>query len=185
MMKCLSFIFVCISFGIVHAVEITPLAEERLTPEALARYAAPGEASRYVALETELLKPVSTLGPPALNLQLPVRSYPNGQAQTLVTAKEAWVSPDMLSVRGHIVHIENFKIDGTIESTLDAEEIVLDRTAMLAVAKGKVHGTYGEDILTGEGAWCDLKLEYVKILKHAQVITHRTNDADFSARGMF
>ncbi len=171
--------------GLLHAEAVDYEASERLTPEALARYAQPGETVRYLTLIQELQADPEELGQPAKNLRLPVRSFPNGRPQTMVYADEAWVSPDMMHLRGRKVLVEHFNADGTLDSSLAADEAVVDRTAMLAVIKGAVKVTTGEDVLTGRGALADLNVRYVKVLGKACITTKRMGDADFSNRGFF
>ncbi len=165
--------------------EVDLEANARLTPEALARYAAPGEHERYAALEEQLKVPVADLGVPALELFMPVQTYPSGRNRTVVYAKEAWVSQDMMSVRGRNVRVEQLLEDGTIEAMLVADEVQVDRISMLAVAKGRVSGTFGTDRLRGKGALMDFTAQYVKILDEATILTQRAGEANFADRGMF
>ncbi len=178
--------------GLLCCVSAVALAQERdlearrrLTPEALARYAAPGEASRYVALEEQLKVPLADLGAPALDLRMPVQTYPSGRNRTLVFAKEAWVSPDMMSIRGRHVRVEQLGEDGALEAMLIADEVQVDRVTMLAVARGRVSGSFGSDRLQGQGALMDFNAQYVKLLEEACIFTQRAGEANFTDRGMF
>lgn len=171
--------------GAATGVAFDPATEARLTPEALARYAAPGAPLRYKALIEELKTPPETLGSPARNLRLPVRSFPDGRPRTLVFAEEAWVSPDMQRLRGRRVRMEHLREDGSTEATLEAAEALMDRATMLAVAKGAVRATRGNDVLTGNGALADLDARYVKVLSRAGITTRRMGEANFAGRGFF
>lgn len=164
---------------------VTPEAEERLTDEAIARYLAPGEPSRYLDLIKQLNVPGETLGPPAKKLRLPVKSWPDGRPKTMVFAEEAWVAPTMTGLRGRKVRVETYRVDGTVESVLEADEVVVDRNVMLAVAKGRVTGMLNEDRISGRGALVDLDAQYVRLLYKACIITRKTGDVDFTSRGMF
>lgn len=164
---------------------VTPEAEERLSEEALARYLAPGEPKRYLELIKQLNTPGETLGPPAKMLRLPVKSWPDGRPKTMVFADEAWVAPTMTGLRGRKVRVETYREDGTVEAVLEADEVVVDRTAMLAVAKGRVTGVLGGDQVSGRGALVDLDAQYVRLLYKACIITRKTGDVDFTSRGMF
>lgn len=165
------------------AVAFDPEVEARLTPEALARIAAPGAPQRYKALIEELK--AQPEGRPTRGLRLPVRSFPDGRPQTMVYAEEAWVSPDMRHLRGRRVRMEHLREDGTVEATLEAAEATMDRTEMLAVAKGAVRATQEGDVLTGNGALADLEARYVKVLSRASITTKRMGEADFADRGFF
>ncbi len=183
--RLLSLLLLCCSGGFLSAQSADLEATARLTPEALARYEAPGEASRYAALEQQFEVPVADLGMPALDLRLPVQTYPSGRTRTMVYAKEAWVSADMMSLRGRKVRMEQLLEDGTVEATLIAEEVQVDRVTMLAVARGHVFGNFGTDRLQGEDAWMDFTAQYVKILRKACIMTQRAGEANFADRGMF
>ncbi len=160
-------------------------AKARLTPEALARYEAPGEVSRYAALQEQLKAPLEELGAPALEMRIPVQTYPSGRTRTMVYAKEAWVSADMMSIRGRKVRVEQLREDGSVEAMLIADEVQVDRVTMLAVATGPVYGHFGSDRLQGVGAFMDFTAQYVKILEQSSIVTQRAGDANFADRGMF
>ena len=163
----------------------SPEAEERLSEEALARYGAPGNPERYRSLLTQMREAPETLGAPARNVRLPVQSWPNGRAKTMVFAKEAWVTLDMQGLRARHVHVEHYREDGALAGELDAEEVLVDRPKQLAVVKGRFQGRFGVDKLSGVGALIDFETQYVKILRRARIDTGRLGKADFSARGLF
>lgn len=185
LLMCLLLLSVCAAAQTQGSLPPTPEAEERLSAEALARYQAPGDPSRYLELMKQLNAPGDTLAAPARRLRLPVRSWPDGRPQTMVFAEEAWVSPTMQSLRGRKVRVEHYREDGSLEAILEADEIVVDRTTMLAAAKGFVTGELGEDRLSGRGALIDLDAQYVRILSKACIQTRRTGEVDFTSRGMF
>ena len=157
----------------------------RVSPEAVARYVAPGDPARYVPLARRLQAPPEELGPPARGLRLPVRSFPDGRAEVMLHAETAWASPDMMLLRGRNVRVEAFNADGSPAETLWAEEAVVDRTAMLAVAKDAVRLERGGDTLTGVGALADLEAQYVKVLRRARIDTARLRGVDMTERGIF
>ncbi len=171
--------------GVADEVGFDPEIEALVSADALARIAAPGATLRYKPLIEELKQPPEKLGRPARQLRLPVRSFPNGRPQTMVYAEEAWVAPDMQRLRGRRVRMENLREDGSIEATFEAAEVAIDRTSMLAVAKGVVRATLGGDLLTGNGALADLNAQYVKVLSRACITTRRTGEVDFADRGLF
>ncbi len=157
----------------------------RLAPEALARYAAPGEPARYAELIRSLAKPAEELGAPARNLRLPVQSHPDGRPKVMVRADEAWASPDMMWLRGRNVRLESLTPEGAVEAVLEADEAAVDRKAMLAVAKGRVRARNGEDRLTGVGALADLEAHYVRILSKGTIWTKRLGGVSLTERGLF
>ena len=160
-------------------------AASRLSEEALARYAEPGRPERYKSLLLQMRDAPETLGAPAKQVRLPVQSWPSGRAKTMVFANEAWVTLDLQGLRARTVRVENYREDGSLEGSLEAEEVLVDRTQQLAVVKGRVAGNFGGDRLSGVGALIDFQAQYVKLLRHARIETGRLARADFTARGLF
>lgn len=167
------------------AAELTPQTDEMLSADALARYSEPGQPIRYKALLEAMSEPPETLGEPSKGLRLTVRSWPDGRPQTIVQAKEAWMTLDTSVLRGRGVHVEQFKEDGSLEAVLDVDEILVNRTEMLAVAKGKVRGVMEGDVLTGAGALIDMNIKYLRLIKQACIETKRMGDVKLTDRGIF
>lgn len=168
-----------------EAVDFPPEVAEKISPEALERYQAPGKASRYRELIAHIKVPQEQLGEPAQKLRIPVQSWENGMPQTVVSARLAWLSEDLNVVRGRDVVVKRFREDGTLEATVEMAEVVLDRRAMLAVAKGAVKGAFGEDRIAGNGALLDFNLRYVSVLRKAVIDTARLGGVNLTRRGMF
>ncbi len=160
-------------------------ATELLTREALKRYAAPGKISRYAHLVKLLQKPVSELGEPAVNLRIPVQSWENGRTKTMIYAQEAWISADMMTIRGRQVRVEQLSESGELEMEVRAKEVQIDRTQMLAVVSGAISADLETDHLEGRGALIDFNAQYLKVLQDASITTKRAKDADLTSRGMF
>lgn len=156
-----------------------------VSPEAVARYTAPGDPARYKELILRLKTPREELGAPSLGLRIPVRSFSNGREEVVLHAEEGWLSEDMMKMRGIRVRVETFDEAGTLTSTLWADEAAVDREAELAVAKGHVRIVRDGDTLTGNGALADFGSEYVRVLRDAQIETARLKGADLTKRGMF
>jgi len=108
-------------------VDLPPEVLEKISPEALERYQAPGKASRYRALIAHIKVPQEQLGEPARKLRIPVQSWANGMPQTEVSARLAWLSEDLNVVRGRDVVVKRFREDGTLEATIEMAEVVMDR----------------------------------------------------------
>lgn len=192
-MRLFSTIIACLcalQFAVVASAETVPVSldaetEALLSEAALARYSSPGETVRYKSLLEALRQPAETLGTPARNLRLPVRTFEDGRPQVVVTAVEAWITLDTNLLRGRKVHVEQYREDGSLEAVLDADEAMVNRAEMLAVAKGKVHGMMDGDALTGVGALVDLEAKYLRIIKRGCIKTKRMAGANFTDRGIF
>ena len=74
--------------------DLTPETDAKISEEALARYSAPGQVGRYKDLLEALKQNPETMGSPARNLRLPVRSFPDGRPQIIVRATDAWITLD-------------------------------------------------------------------------------------------
>ncbi len=132
-----------------------------------------GAPERYATLEAELDKPESELGPPAQGGRLPVQTHPNGRMKVLLLVKQGWFTPDMTSIVANNIRVETYSPTGELEGYLEAERAVIDRNQMLAVARGRVFVKMGEETLQGDGAYCDMKEEYVKILNKGEIHTSK------------
>lgn len=168
--------------------ETVPLdanTETKLSDEAMMRYAEPGRVVRYKKLIETLRQPLEELGTPARELRLPIRSFPNGKPETTVLADEAWITLDTTYLRGRKVVVTQYREDGSIEAILNADEIAVDRSKMIAVVKGHLHGTMSEDTFEGVGALVDLEAKYVRIVKRAIIKTKRMGDVNLTNRGIF
>lgn len=165
--------------------ELTPETDALITPEALARYSEPGNPTRFRPLLLAMQRPAEEIGSPARNLRLPVRSWPDGRPQIMVQAEEAWITLDTNILRGRNVHVEQYREDGSLEAVLDADEILVDRTKMLGVAKGQVRSKMGSDTFCGNGALVDLENRYLRILKQACITTQRMGEVNLTDRGLF
>jgi lipopolysaccharide export system protein LptC len=165
--------------------DLTPETDAKMSAEALARYSAPGQTGRYKALLEALQQNPETMGSPARNLRVPVRSFPDGRPQVMVQAADAWITLDTTLLRGRQVHVEQYREDGTLEAVLDADEIIVNRTTMLAVAKGKVRVERDGDVLMGNGALVDLDANYLRVIKQACITTQRMGEVNLTDRGIF
>lgn len=171
--------------AIAETVPLDANTETKLSDEAMMRYAEPGSVARYKKLIETLRQPLDDLGAPARELRLPIRSFPNGKPETTVLADEAWITLDTSYLRGRKVIVTQYREDGSIEAILNADEIAVDRNNMIAVVKGRLHGTMNEDTLDGVGALVDLEAKYVRIVKRAIIKTKRMGDVNLTDRGIF
>ncbi len=166
-------------------VTLDPDTEAKISAAAVKTYKEPGNTRRYKTLIESLRKPLDELGSPARQLQLPVRSYPNGRPEAVVVAEEAWITLDTNYLRGRNVVMTQYDEKGNVEAVLTADEIAVDRPQMLAVAKGNISGKMAGDRLDGNGALVDLNARYMRIIKRAIIHTKRMGDVKLTERGIF
>lgn len=170
--------------AIVHSPAVDLEAQARMSPEALARYSAPGEMSRWQGLMERYAQGEPLNGAPAAGIRMPVSQFADGRTKTLLTAKRALISPDTMLIKAFDIHVEVYREDGSVEMTLDASSFLFDRSLMLGYTAERVTFVQGSESLTGVGACFDAQASYLKILSAAELKSARI-DVDFTSRGMF
>lgn len=153
-------------------------ANERTSEEALARYSQPGEASRYESLLRAMKQSPESIGSPSEDVYTPVQVHDNGETKVALQAGQGWMTDDLMMLRGKDVQIFAYREDGSLESTIYATEIMIDRHSMLAVMRGPVSVNMGIDTMQGNGALLDLNLPYIRLLRKAKVSTSRLADVN-------
>lgn len=153
-------------------------ADARTSDEACARYSAPGETARYETLLRAMKQPPETVGSPSEDVYTPLQAHTNGETKVALHAENGWMSEDLMLLRGKNVKIYSYLEDGSTESVIFANEILVDRHTMLAVLRGNVSIEMGADKLNGNGALLDLNTQYIRILRHAKIATSRLSNAD-------
>ncbi|MDO5462002.1 MAG: hypothetical protein Q4F99_00735 [bacterium] len=152
-------------------------ADARISEEACVRYSAPGETARYETLLRAMKDPPETIGSPSEDVYTPLQVHENGETKVALQAGEGWMSDDLMLLRGTDVKIYSYLPNGTLESTIVANEILVDRHTMLAVLRGQVSIEMGADRLKGNGALLDLNTQYIRILHQAKIYTSRLSDS--------
>jgi hypothetical protein len=153
-------------------------AEARLSEDALARYAAPGDAARYEALLRAMRESPDEIGSPSEDVYTPIQVHENGETKLALQSAQGWMSDDLMRLRGKEVKIFSYAEDGSLESTISAYEILVDRHTMLAVMRGKVSIEMGVDTLEGNGALMDFNAQYIRLLRQAKATTSRLSEAN-------
>jgi len=153
-------------------------AEARLSEDALARYAAPGDAARYEALLRAMRESPDEIGSPSEDVYTPIQVHENGETKVALQSAQGWMSDDLMMLRGKEVKIFSYAEDGSLESTISAYEILVDRHTMLAVMRGKVSIEMGVDTLEGNGALMDFNAQYIRLLRQAKATTSRLSEAN-------
>lgn len=122
---------------------------------------------------------------PAENVTVPVENHPDGSVKTSVFAKRAqfFLKEGLIWCSG--VQIRQFREDGTVESTIDADNCVVDRATRSGWAEGQASASYREQAdLSGAGVYFSASDEYVMISTNVHlkadgnVLTSRAADYD-------
>lgn len=125
---------------------------------------------------------------PAENVTVPVENYPDGSVKTSVVAERAqmFLKDGLIWCSG--VKIRQFRVDGSVESEIDAANCVVDRATRSGWAEGAANATYrGETNLSGADVYFSAKDEYIMIATNVclsadgNVLRARSADYDHNA----
>ena len=124
---------------------------------------------------------VKKLETPAENVLIPLETFSNGQVKSRVTAGRAHMFPDTGLIWGEKVRVEQFKEDGSLYASLDAENCVVDRKTKTGWVEGAAKMVYGESSVRGRGIYFSLEREFIKIFSQSEI---RTTHAGFDRRSL-
>lgn len=124
---------------------------------------------------------VKKLESPAENVSLPLESYSNGTVKSRLTAARAHMFMDSSFVWGEKIRVEQFKEDGTLAASLDAENCVVDRNTKSGWVEGVAKMVYGDNSVRGRGIYFSLPREFIKIFSESEI---RTKHGGFNPRSL-
>ena len=133
-----------------------------------------GDDSDAMRLRAAYAERVKKLEAPAENVQIPLETFPNGQVKSRVTARRAHVFQDTGFVWGEKVRVEQFKEDGSLFASLDAESCVVDRKTKSGWVEGAAQMVYGDSSVKGRGIYFSLEREFIKIFSQSEIRTGHT-----------
>ena len=140
-----------------------------------------GDDSDVQRLRAAYADCVKKLETPAENVLVPLETFSNGKVKSKVTAKRAHMFPDTGLIWGEGILVEQFKEDGTLHASLDAENCVVDRKTKTGWVEGAARMTYGDSKVSGRGVYFSLENEFVKIFSQSEI---RTSHAGFDRRSL-
>jgi lipopolysaccharide export system protein LptC len=152
-------------------------AEGRLTDALLTRYSEPGDAKLFEPLLRAMKRSPAEIGAPSEDVYTPIQVHENGETSVALQAGQGWISDDFMTLRGKDVKIFSYHADGTLESTIFANEVLVDRHTMRAVMRGKVSIQMASETIQGNGALANFDTQYIRILGQAKITTSRLSDA--------
>ena len=130
------------------------------------RQALRGEAARLKAAY-DVCK--ASDGNPAEDVVVPVETFPDGTAQTVVRARHARYFHAKSLVWAQGVTILKYAKDGEVKVRLVADTCVIDRNTKSGWAEGKARLEYGETVFCGEGIYFSSPEGYVSVLEKADI----------------
>ena len=79
-----------------------------------------------------------------------------------------------LEVPAEKVRVEQFKEDGSLFASLDAESCVVDRKTKSGWVEGAAQMVYGDSSVKGRGIYFSLEREFIKIFSQSEIRTGHT-----------
>lgn len=130
-----------------------------------------GDDSDVLRLRAAYADCVKKLEAPAENVLIPLETFANGQVKSRVTAQRAHLFPDTGFIWGEKIRVEQFKEDGSLFASLDAESCVVDRKTKSGWVEGAAKMVYGDSSVKGRGIYFSLEREFIKIFSQSEIRT--------------
>lgn len=130
-----------------------------------------GDDSDMLRLRAAYADCVKKLESPAENVSLPLESYPDGTVKSRLTAARAHMFMDSSFVWAEKIRVEQYKPDGTLAASLDAENCVVDRNTKSGWVEGAAKMVYGDNSVRGRGIYFSLPREFIKIFSESEIRT--------------
>ncbi len=130
-----------------------------------------GDDSDVLRLRAAYADCVKKLETPAENVLIPLERFPDGRVKSRVTAARAYVFPDTGLVWGETIRVEQYKPDGSLYASLDAENCVVDRKSKSGWVEGAASMVYGDSSVKGRGIYFSLSREFIKIFSQSEIRT--------------
>jgi len=130
-----------------------------------------GDDSDVMRLRTAYADCVKKLEAPAENVVIPLETFPDGKIKSRVKAARAQIFQETGFIWGEGVHVEQFREDGRLQATLDAENCVVDRKTKSGWVEGAAKMVYGDSSVKGRGVYFSLEREFIKIFSQSEIRT--------------
>lgn len=130
-----------------------------------------GDDSDVLRLRAAYSDCVKKLEAPAENVSIPLESFPDGTVKSRVTAARAHMFQDTGFIWGEKIRVEQFKEDGSVYASLDAENCVVDRKTKSGWVEGAAQMVYGDSSVKGRGIYFSLADEFIKIFSQSEIRT--------------
>ena len=143
------------------------LAERGDDSDALRRRAAYAACAKKINAKQEA---------PAENVSIPIESFSDGTVKSRVTAARAHVFAESGLIWGEKIRVEQYRDDGSVYASLDAENCIVDRKTKSGWVAGAAQMVYGDASVKGRGIYFSLAREFIKIFSQSEI---RTGHAGF------
>jgi hypothetical protein len=109
---------------------------------------------------------------PAENVAFPMETYPNGIVKSRLKAKKAYMFVDTGFIWGEGIRMEQYRQDGkTVESSLTADNCVVDRKSKSGWVEGNAVMDWEGAIVKGRGIYFSFNREFIKIFSQTEIRT--------------
>lgn len=130
-----------------------------------------GDDSDVLRLRAAYADCVKKIEAPAENVSIPLESFPDGTVKSRIMAARAHIFADSPFVWGEKIRVEQFKEDGKLHASLDAENCVVDRDSKSGWVEGNAQMVYGDSSIKGRGIYFSLSREFIKIFSQSEIRT--------------
>ena len=108
---------------------------------------------------------------PAENVTVPIETFADGTVKSRLTAARAHVFAQTGYIWGEDVKVEQYREDGTVYASLQAENCIVDRKTKSGWVAGAAQMTYGDASVKGRGIYFSLSREFIKIFSQSEIRT--------------
>lgn len=111
---------------------------------------------------------------PLEGVSFPLSSYPDGSVRIQFKAATATLPPDEDAyVRGHDIHAEMFRPDGSLEGIFLAEHCIMDRKEHAGYCDGRIRLQYRNLKIVGTNLLWDVQAQDVVVMDGVRVTVNR------------
>ncbi|MGN0852960.1 MAG: hypothetical protein ACI4Q3_06245 [Kiritimatiellia bacterium] len=140
-----------------------------------------GDDSDMLRLRAAYAECVKKLESPAENVSLPLETHSDGTVKSRLKAERAHMFMDSGFVWAEKIRVEQFREDGTLAASLDADNCVIDRNTKSGWVEGAARMVYGDSSVRGRGIYFSLPREFIKIFSESEI---RTKHGGFDPRSL-
>lgn len=114
---------------------------------------------------------VSRVTEPALDITIPLETFPDGSVKSAVSVKKAVFFMESGLVWGEDVCVRKHDSDGRVVSQIDARHCVLDRLTKSGWAEGPARVRHGNTVFDGEGIYFSSPEGYVMTMSKTRIVS--------------
>ena len=122
-------------------------------------------------LKTAYTNCLANLDQPATEVTVPIETHDDGSIKSIVYAKKAQYFLKAGLVWAEDVVAKKFDKDGTINTTIEAKNCVIDRIAKAGWAEGPAKVVHRDTVFTGEGVYFSSPEGYIRVFDQSEIVS--------------